>query len=196
MGYPVCPYCLKQAIGGRVHPRCKKPFGLDGLVIACRYRGPVRLLIVKFKYRWVTDILDLLVELLVSNISRFDLPQNAVLVPVPLHNRRKKWRGFNQSELIARELCKRFDAKGVDLLTRVRETRTQVSLAAKERKANMSGAFKVHPSLKLRMASTVKGRKFILVDDVYTTGATMKECAKVLKRSGAKEVWGMVVALG
>ena len=91
--YPVCPYCLRQAIGGRVHPRCKKAYGLDGLVIAARYKGPVKLLIRKLKYRWVSNIRDVLIELLVANISRFDLPQDAVLVPVPLHTRRKKWRG-------------------------------------------------------------------------------------------------------
>lgn len=186
--YPVCPYCLRQAVGGRVHPRCKKPFGLDGLVIACRYKGPVKLLIRKLKYRWVRSIRDVLIELLVSNISRFDLPQDAYLVPVPLHTRRKKWRGFNQSELLATELCKRFGTKGVDILERIRETRTQVSLAAKERKVNMRDAFEVK--------GKVKSERYILVDDVYTTGATTKECARVLKKAGAKEVWGMVVALG
>ncbi len=188
--YPVCPYCLRQAVGGRVHPRCKKPFGLDGLVIASRYRGSVRLLITKFKYKYVRDILSLLCELLASNISRFDLPQDALFVPVPLHPRRKRWRGFNQSELLANQLGARFGIKSVDLLARVRETKSQVSLAAKERKGNVSGAFGLKGKVK------VESRKIILVDDVYTTGATMKECAKVLKMAGAKEVWGMVVALG
>jgi len=188
--HPVCPYCLRQAVGGRVHPRCKKPYGLDGLVIACRYKGPVKLLIRKLKYKWVSNIRDVLIELLVANISRFDLPKDAYLVPVPLHPRRKKWRGFNQSELLTLELCRRFDTKGVDVLERVRDTKNQVGLAAKERRVNTRDAFEV------KVKGKVKSERYILVDDVYTTGATMKECAKVLKRAGAKEVWGMVVALG
>lgn len=190
--HPVCPKCLRQVVGGRVHPICKSRYGLDGLVVATRYRGPVKILIRKLKYRWVSGMLAPLLYFLVNNISLFDLPQRIILVPVPLHNRRKRWRGFNQAQMIAENLGVRFGVPVADVLTRVRETKPQVSLTARMRKANIIGAFGIRDGF----LGKVSGRDIVLVDDVYTTGSTMGECTKVLKKAGAREVWGMVLALG
>lgn len=187
---PVCPYCERPAFSGRAHPGCLKKYGLDGLVVVCRYRGPVRAAIVKIKYKWVWDIEKVLVDLIAENLWKFDFPKDAALVPVPLYPRRKRWRGFNQAELLARDLSKRFKHPFVDLLVRKKATRPQVELASEARKKNVLGAFALRPS------QHPKGKSYILVDDVFTTGATMSECAKVLKRAGADEVWAMAVALG
>lgn len=187
---PVCPYCERPAIGGRAHPGCLKKFGLDGLIVVCRYRGPVRAAIVKIKYKWIYDIERILVDLIADDLWKYSFPQIAVLVPVPLHSRRKRWRGFNQAELLARDLSKRFKHPYVDLLVRNRYTQPQVELKSDDRKKNILGAFSV------RQNQSLRGKKIILVDDIFTTGATMKECAKVLKHAGASEVWAMAVALG
>jgi len=187
---PVCPVCQRQAIGGKTHPGCGSRYRLDGLVIACKYRGPVKKAIQKVKYRWVFDIGAILVDLLSSNLWRFDLPGEMVLVPVPLHQKRRKWRGFNQAELLTKSLSDKFSQSFADLLTRTVETKSQVGLDKKSRQKNVEGAF----ALKSNM--NVRGKDILLVDDVYTSGATMQEACRILKKAGAKSVWAMAVALG
>lgn len=111
-----------------------------------------------------------------------------MVVPVPLHVRRLRERGFNQSQLIARAVAVRIGAAlETGVLKRVRETRPQVSLKGSERVANVKGAFVV-PS-----PEKVKGKKVLIVDDVITTGATVRECAKVLGKAGA-ETWVLSLA--
>ncbi|KKR77953.1 MAG: Phosphoribosyltransferase [Candidatus Curtissbacteria bacterium GW2011_GWA1_40_9] len=186
---PVCPVCQRQAVGGKTHPRCMTKYGLDGLVVAFRYVGPVKMGIKKIKYKWVWDIAEFIVDLFSKTIWKFSMPGDFTLVPIPLHVRRGRWRGFNQAELICRILAKRFGVGWEDLLVRGVETKTQVGLTRSERRVNVRGAFEVSRSV-------VNGRDYMLVDDVFTTGATMAEACKMLKRAGAREVWGMAVALG
>ena len=187
---PVCPACQRQAIGGRVHPGCAKRYGLDGLVVACGYRDPIKVAIKKVKYKWVYDIESILVDLLALRIWKFDLAQSVILVPVPLHKKRKNWRGFNQAEILAKTLSRKFATNYAEILIRNRETKTQVGLSRDDRKKNVRDAFSLAGGV------SIGGEDLVLVDDVYTSGATMAECAKVLKRSGAKSVWGIAVALG
>lgn len=200
---PVCPVCQRQAVGGKTHPGCQRPYGLDGLVVAARYRGSVKRAIAKIKYKWAYDVGNLLVDLLAASLWKFDLPQEPILVPVPLHRRRERWRGFNQAEILAKSLASRFGQPYADVLVRIRETKSQVGLKRDKRRGNVQGAFEIRGSTpKANTKSSgveplnLKGKNFLLVDDVYTSGATMAECAKVLKRSGTKSVWAMAVALG
>ena len=190
---PICPICQRQAIGGKTHPKCTGRFRPDGLVIACKYKGSIKLAIQKVKYKWVYDIEKVLVDLLASQIWEFDLPQNSILVPIPLSKNRKNWRGFNQAEILAKTLAKKFNVNCSESLIRIMETKTQVGLTKEERKKNVRGAFAVR---KAWDKARIRDKNIILVDDVYTSGATMQEAAKVLKRAGAKSVWGMTVALG
>lgn len=186
--YPVCPVCERQAVGGKTHPGCKKRFGLDGLAVACKYRGTVRKAVQKIKYRFVFDIHKILVDLIADSIWRYSLPKNIVLVPIPLYRLRKNWRGFNQAELLAQDLAKRFGENYLcDLLVRTVDTKTQVGLSREDRKRNVKSAFGASRKL--------NGENIILVDDVFTTGSTMMEAAKVLKMAGAGEVWAMAVVL-
>ena len=195
---PVCPVCQRQAVSGKTHPGCSGRFRLDGLVVVCRYRGPIKRAIAKVKYKWVYDIEKILVDILVDSLWKFDLPKDLILVPVPLHAKRKRWRGFNQAEILAKSLAKKFGVDLRDVLIRTRETKSQVGLKRDERKENVKGAFSLrlsrHPELD--SGSMFLGKNFFLIDDVYTSGATMAECCKVLKRAGAAQVWGMAVALG
>lgn len=203
---PVCPVCQRQAVGGRTHFGCRTRYTLDGLVVATRYRDPVKVAVKKVKYKWVYDIEKVLVDLVASQIWKFDIPEELMLAPVPLHKKRKNWRGFNQAEILAKTLAKKFGVSYADLLIRIRETKTQVGLSRDDRKKNVKGAFALisirHPELarpefhRKDSGPFLTDQNIMLIDDVYTSGATMAECAKVLKKAGAKSVWGMAVALG
>lgn len=185
---PICPVCQRQAIGGKTHPGCKGRYLLDGLVVGARYKGVVRSAIVKIKYKWIYDIEATILTILDSIWWKYDLPESAVLVPIPLSSARLKWRGFNQADHLAVKLGKRFGVRVERILKKVRETKTQVGLTRKERKENVEDAFKI--------ISEMSGKNIILVDDVYTSGATMAEACRVLKKAGAKNVWGLALALG
>ena len=187
---PICPICQRQAIGGKTHPKCAGKFRPDGLVVACKYKGPIKFAIRKVKYKWVYDIEKVLVDLLASQIWKFDLPQDSILIPIPLSKKRKNWRGFNQAEILAKTLSKKFNVSYSASLIRMIDTRTQVGLTKEERRENVKGAFAG------RKAQGKRDKNIILVDDVYTSGATMMEAAKVLKNGGAGNVWAMTVALG
>jgi len=112
-----------------------------------------------------------------------------LLVPVPLEKRKIRWRGFNQAEEIGKELSNFLKIPLLDdVLIKIKETLSQVELSGKEREENIKGVFVIKNKEK------IEGEKILLVDDVYTTGATMKECARILKEAGAKEIIGIVVA--
>ena len=160
------------------------------MVVAARYRGPVKSAIAKVKYKWVYDIGKTLVDLLAASLWRFGIPDDLILVPIPLHTRRKNWRGFNQAEILAKSLSLKFNQPYGEYLARIIETASQVGLKKDERKKNVKGAFR------LRTGADVSGKNILLVDDVYTSGATMQEACRVLKKAGAKTVWAMAVALG
>lgn len=114
----------------------------------------------------------------------------SLIIPVPLHKKRRRWRGFNQSEEIARELVRYFNLEmSADKLIRVKYKKAQVKLRAKERRENIKNCFAWR-------AENLAGRNIILLDDVATTGSTLNECARVLKENGAGEVWGLVAAKG
>jgi ComF family protein len=104
-------------------------------------------------------------------------------IPVPLHPKRLRWRGFNQAVILAREVGRLWEIP-VDpfLLLRSRETPPQTELREDERRKNVRGAFTVNPR------KSVQGKKLLLVDDVYTSGATVNECSRTLLRAGAKQV--------
>jgi len=116
--------------------------------------------------------------------SKFDL-----VVPIPLHRKKLKERGFNQAELLARVIATHFDLKLVkNNLKRVKATKSQTSLSRKERLENIKGAFQ------FRNKDEFREKKIILVDDVYTTGTTVREAAKVLKKAKAREVYIFTLA--
>ena len=186
-----CLVCGKVAFAGLTHPRCRKNYTIDGSVAVFVFAGPIRQAIHNIKYKRNFDLIDEIINLFLDNFWKMDVdfPKRAILVPVPLHTKRLNWRGFNQSELIAKRLSDKFglvtDSK---LLTRFKNTKPQVELKGKERQKNVFNAFKVTDKTK------AAGREFLLIDDMQTTGATLKNCAFALKRAGAKSVWGLTIA--
>ncbi len=158
---------------------------LDGVFSIYRYekRGALQKSVKAMKYRFVRDVAGFFrddIERLLNN--KFD--HSYLVVPVPLHKKREKWRGFNQAnELIRGIHWPRFDG-----LLRVRNTDPQADLNRASRLENLHDAF---------VATTeVVNKKFVLIDDVCTTGATLSECARVLKEGGAREVYGVVLGHG
>ena len=111
-----------------------------------------------------------------------------VICPVPLHAHRLRERGFNQSEVISRHLGQALGVASEPLLVRTRITAPQVGLPYRKREENVRGAFAVSPG------AQVRGRRILVIDDVWTTGATLRECARVLRRAGAAEVFLLAVA--
>jgi ComF family protein len=148
------------------------------------YAGALRSAIHELKYRGRRRVAARLADALLGEPSvRALLAADAVLVPVPLHPRRKRERGFNQAEWLAAELARRVPVRlAPAVLVRRKETAPQTGLSASARRANVRGAFAV------RRRAQVDGRVVVLVDDVLTTGATALACAQALRQAGAAQV--------
>ena len=197
----VCPNCEKPAIGGKTHPLCHKRNGLDGLWSLGIYKEALQKAIKKLKYQFVASLAESLIDLLLVYSARNtplfieeiakDRGENWMVVPVPLHPKREKWRGFNQSALLGKILAKKLGLKYGEVLTRVKFTKPQVSLKGWERKQNIKNAF--CPNSKYSALSS-QNSSILLVDDVWTTGSTLKECCYTLKKNGAKKVWALTLA--
>jgi len=140
------------------------------------------------KYHNLKAISSCLAELLADYLRLSPLPGEAI-VPVPLHPRRLKERGYNQSGLLAKELGKLANLPVIqDVLIRIKEARPQVKASdVKERRSNVANAF-------ICQDEVVSGKQIILVDDVCTSGATLESCALALKNKGAITVWGLTLA--
>jgi ComF family protein len=144
------------------------------------YEGSLRSLIHLFKYSGMKPLARRLGEHLCRALE--DGASFDVVVPVPLHWRKGWRRGFNQAELLAREVARRRGTSVLRALRRKRPTATQAGLTSAGRRRNVAGAFL------LRSGADVRGKRILLVDDVMTTGATANACANALKRGGAKSV--------
>lgn len=203
-----CPGCRRMIHAVR-RPQClccglpfAAPYGPDSLCQGCRERPPVfrkarawatyrtqgdapqplRDSLLRFKYARDLRAGKALAALAVQHFPLAG-EQYDCLIPVPLHIRRLRWRGFNQSLLIARVVARRTDTPLAPwLLHRTRPTATQTKLTRAERRANVHGAFRAEAT------AALKDRRILLVDDVYTSGATVDECARTLYQSGARRV--------
>jgi ComF family protein len=141
-------------------------------------------IISRYKYRGDSRLAKSLGDLLAGyEDSDFSFHDYRLVVPVPLHPRRLRRRGFNQSLLLARRISRRYSLPlDFTALRRIRATVPQTELSAAERRKNIRGAFAVF------RAQTITEKDILLVDDVFTTGATVEECAKVLLKAGANRV--------
>jgi ComF family protein len=187
---PVCPSCGRpfgspESLSHSPEHEClscrNRPPFFDQALAAGLFEGPLREAIHLYKYRPVRSLGEPLAAWMMAQVRmtvRLDL-----VMPVPLHRTRLRHRGFNQSLVLAHGISERFSMPLLyDNLARLRSTRPQVELSGQERAENVKGAFG------LVRPSEVRDKSVLLIDDVYTTGATMNECAKVLKEAGAASV--------
>lgn len=189
----VCPTCglmsgLETAPPSQC-PECRHaPPPWDRLYFHGRYTGTLRDLILGYKFSGQFGRTRLLANMANKAFSLNDGQSPDVIVPVPLHPKRLLWRGFNQAAEISRPLSKKM---GIPILThglqRNRNTPPQTRLGLEERQANIKDAFTADTSV-------VANKRVLLVDDVYTTGATLRECTRTLKRAGATGVEVLVLA--
>jgi ComF family protein len=143
------------------------------------------------KYKWLPDIYRILGGLMIERLEseHYRLPgAELTLCPIPLSKERLRWRGFNQSEIIARELSRHFSWPVTPLLQRIKNTKTQKDLTRAERFTNIARSFT------LADGQAITNKNIILIDDVITTGATLLEAVKVLKSAGASQVWCLTLA--
>jgi ComF family protein len=206
---PVCSKCLldpQPLIAEHFCAACRTPFvnsfpldesgrctlcrlgltGFDAVYSYGSYEGALRKLIHLFKFDKVHTLAGPLAKFLslaLPREERFD-----VIVPMPLHWKRRWERGFNQSELLARAIARRWNVPVEQAVRRVKPTAPQAGLTNAKRRANVSGAFQARKGRRLDRA------RVLLVDDVMTTGATAAACARVLKRAGAAHVALLAVA--
>lgn len=196
LAYDECPVCRRPSPSGRTCEACHDNSYLDFLWIAGDYGDVVlKNAIRSLKYAFVTDLVPSLKPLLGPCLDRL-CPQgrDIVWVPIPLHRRRLLERGFNQAELVARLAMEiaggRLEA---GLLGREVYASPQAKLNAKERRVHLAGSFHVYDG---RAAFYGHDVRIVLVDDVYTTGSTMQECAKALRLDGFRHIGGLAVARG
>ena len=190
---PICPECERPSVTGKTHKGCKKVLGLDGLSSLWFYEGPVRKAIISLKYKFALDIAKELSQKAALSLKEIYLPNIGIIASIPAQKRRENWRGFNQAEEIGKLISGKMGWKFISgLLVKKAPTPPQIQLSRQERKKNVVGVFSLNPSSK----NAVRDNKLILFDDVWTTGATIKEATKTLKASGVKEVWGLTLVRG
>ena len=164
-------------------------FHFDSIACAGIYKEPLSNLIVKFKLADRTYLLPALEDFARSAVYKADFFNSVdFVVPMPLHWRRRFQRGFNQSAFIAKSIKIPNAGFNTDLV-KIRHTQDQTAVTFAERKKNLQGAFAV------RRGHNFEGKNICLIDDVKTTGATLNECAKVLKEAGAQKVFAFVLAV-
>lgn len=197
LGVYQCPICTQTTNGGTPCRLCAQHSALTSIVALFSYQKsePAAELIREFKYKYTLDMAELWGILLRSFVIDRrcpvgDLDVGTVAIPVPLFHKRERERGFNQAEVLAEIVAKHLAIPLMkDALYRIRSTAQQAQLNRAERLANVVGAFvwqgRVEPPPMV-----------VLVDDVYTTGATMQECARVLKAVGVRSVFGFTLGRG
>jgi ComF family protein len=192
--HPLCTICgIPFSGAGADHPcgAClKHPPSFDAARAALIYEGPGRRLIHAFKYTHKIHLRRPLGLLTAQSLADFVASHGPdLIVPVPLHVKRLRGRGFNQAILLGEVLAREWRIPlHRQAMRRIRWTEPQINLTAEQRRDNVKGAFAV------RDATAVAGKRVLLVDDVFTTGSTVEECSKMLKKSGAAEVVVITVA--
>ncbi|MAG44978.1 hypothetical protein CL633_03775 [bacterium] len=180
----LCKECLKSInISKKKHAHA---------LVTASYHNPIlKHAIHVFKYQFIKDLGKPLAELIIHRIKNYESKiMNYALMPVPLHKKRLKWRGFNQAEILANHTAKHFNIPVINnALIRIKHNKPQMQIKnEKTRKQNIIQSFQcIRPDL-------VKNKNIILIDDVCTTGATLSECRKTLLKSGARNVLSLVLA--
>lgn len=163
-------------------------------MVACYFEeGPIKELIHNFKYNHILELQIVLGDLLIDALEKNqrNLGKDLLITAVPIHYLRMARRGYNQAEILADYVSTKLNLpKNFQILKKIRQTKPQVQFSGKNRRENLKNSFKICKN------ADVLSKTIIVVDDVTTTGATLNECARIIKQAGARRVWGLVVAKG
>lgn len=188
----LCDQC-KNALEryGRGFFRNERMPAVDSVFSAFYYNGGIETAIHAFKFKNQPGLSGTISRLMCEELENHGgIPESDYIVPVPMHPRKKRQRGYNQSELIAVKLGEYFNIEvRTDILRKVKYTRPQSRLKRIDRIHNLEGTFALEPG------ASVEGKSILLVDDVLTTGTTMNTCAKILKDKGTAHIYGIVAAI-
>jgi ComF family protein len=185
---PLCQRCGDTVSEGTLCRSCLNyPLTIDGIRSVFLFQGTVRQAILQLKYKHLKSVSTPLAQLLADFLDTHPM-KGETIVPVPLHRKRLRQRGYNQASLLAKELSVLVGLPvAEDVLIRVRDAVPQArARSALERRQNVKDAFACHQGL--------EGKQVLLIDDVCTTGTTLDACATALKSAGASSVWGLTVA--
>lgn len=193
ISHPICPRCGQPQADSFICPNCRAQSrtGLTMARAAAVHEEPLRSAIHALKYEGVTELAPSLARYLVAALRSAEWAPIVdgldTVIAVPLHTARRTQRGYNQSELLAERLCAACELPlETGWIERHRDTRPQVGLSAAERRSNVADSFTASPAM--------AGKCILLVDDVYTTGATLWSCADAAKQAGADAVYALTVA--
>ena len=202
---PVCGFCgeiskdslcnkckinLKEYELNKLEKNRNKEKYYDEIFYLLKYKSLVREKIIEYKFRDKSYLYKTFSEIILKNkklcsiIKKYD-----IIIPVPIHAKRKRTRGYNQTELIAKEIAKKLNIEPMKgNLVKTKNIKPQSELGRKERKQNIKNVFEV------KKWEEIKSKKIIIFDDIYTTGSTVNECARVLKESGAQKIGVITLA--
>ncbi|MFZ5392265.1 MAG: phosphoribosyltransferase family protein [Patescibacteria group bacterium] len=184
-----CPECRLENGNGGVCVNCRAKWNLDHLLVACCPTELLREILLQYKYKDIYRLTDVLAFFLTKKLDKVGEKYDCVTF-VPLHSKRERWRGYNQSAILAKILAKNYNIAFAKIMYRWRFGSPQVNFDRVGRKKNVEGVFAMMKKMDL------SGKKILVVDDVCTTGATINECARILKENGAEQVDGLVVVRG
>jgi ComF family protein len=199
----ICPVCVQANLSGQTHENCQGRYSLAGLVSVFAYRPYFKKIMAQIKFApYLFAALKPITKLAVSYLDGEDrfLPfrqfltqENPVVIPIPLYQEKYRQRGFNQAQTIGQILADHYNlALERKLLLRTRKTESQFNLDSKSRHENIKNAFAIDQERLANCSGNLPA--VLLVDDIWTTGATMKEATRVLKKSGFAKVWGLTLA--
>ncbi|MFH0906635.1 MAG: ComF family protein [bacterium] len=193
-GQFICPVCFKKLpLNKNPLSKSDKVSGLTGLITTSYYNHPlIRHTVHRYKYDFVKGLAEPLGKLMTIQGRALIDKQSPILIPVPLHKKRLRWRGFNQAEELALIISKELNIPIMnDLIIRTKNTLPQVKIkTSSERQENIKNAFS------LNSKQNFQNKTLILIDDISTTGATLEQCAQTLKQLNPKQIWGLIIAKG
>ncbi len=185
---PVCPVCGEPGSTDEICNDCRSiPPAFDSLRSHALFSGPVREALHRLKYNNDIGLGEVLAPYLVKTYQTMNLDIDLVTA-IPLSKKRLRSRGYNQAEELARPFAAMIGKPYLgNLVERIVDTRSQIDLSAQERRENVSGAFYANSMF-------IKAKSVIIIDDVSTTGSTISECARALRKAGAREVHAITLA--
>lgn len=193
IGQNACAYCGKELNDGEknICKYCKGARYYEKVISVCEYSGLAREKILEFKFMGKKELYKVFSILIIEKLKMTNFRNFDIIISVPIHSSKLAERGYNQSELIAREIAKYFGLPvSSSNLIKDKQTESQSLLDKTKRIMNVLDSFRVQDKRE------IKGKKVLLVDDIITTGATVNECSKVLKQAGGLEVYVVTIATG